>query len=71
MARLRRLIKSLEAVGWQITERRSGLLRLTHPSKLNILTLPERKQAIPDAVSDAVMQAAGLTPTNPTAGVRR
>ena len=70
MARLRRLIKSLEAAGWQVVERRSGLLRLTHPAKPPILTLPDRKQSVPDAVAEMVTQVAGLTPPS-AAGSRR
>lgn len=72
MAKLRRLVKSLEAAGWHVVERRSGLLRLTHPNRTSILTVPDHKQNLPDMVADTVQHMAGVTtPTAPTTGGRR
>lgn len=51
MAKLRRLVKALEADGWTAAAKREDFVLYTHRIKAGRLTLPSYKCAVPDAVA--------------------
>ncbi len=62
MAKLRKLIKTLEADGWVQADRRGDLVQLKHPDRPERLTLPTLKANLPPEAARAIAAAAGLKP---------
>lgn len=60
MAKLRKLVKALEAEGWVITEQRGPLARYLSPAGDRCLTLPLGKAALPPPVAAGLAAYAGL-----------
>lgn len=60
MAKIKKLMKALEAAGWEPTEERGPLIQLAHPKRAGRLTLPSQKCTVPDAVAAQVLAAAGI-----------
>lgn len=60
MAKIRKVLKALEAAGWAVVATRDDLLQLAHPKRTGRLTLPDRKTSLPDDVALPLLAAAGL-----------
>jgi predicted RNA binding protein YcfA (HicA-like mRNA interferase family) len=60
MAKLRKLVKAIEAAGWRPAVETDVLVVYRHPQRLGLLTLPTAKADLPPAVAQGLRLAAGL-----------
>ncbi len=60
MAKIKKLMKTLESAGWEPTEQRGALVQLAHPKRAGRVTLPSQKCTVPDDVAAQVLAAAGI-----------
>lgn len=60
MAKIKKLMKALEAAGWRPAGERGGLVQLAHPKRAGRLTLPNQKCTLPEDVAIQVAAAGGL-----------
>lgn len=60
MAKLRKLIRALEAEGWQMVEQRGDLLQYRHEALDRRLTLPAGRATLPAPVAASLALHAGL-----------
>jgi predicted RNA binding protein YcfA (HicA-like mRNA interferase family) len=60
MAKIKKLLKALEAAGWEPTEQRGELVQFAHPKRAGRVTLPSQKCTVPDEVVAQVLAAAGI-----------
>ncbi|MDX2103141.1 MAG: hypothetical protein EAZ99_15820 [Alphaproteobacteria bacterium] len=61
MAKVRRLIKTLEAEGWEPALKREDFTLWRHPERPQRLTLPSYKCSIPEGLAQQVAAIAGIT----------
>ncbi|MFY8106253.1 MAG: type II toxin-antitoxin system HicA family toxin [Elstera sp.] len=60
MAKLRKLVKTLEAAGWAEVTRRDGFGQWQHAGTGRRVTLPLGKATLPPAVADGLLVYCGL-----------
>ncbi|MCK6441571.1 type II toxin-antitoxin system HicA family toxin [Elstera cyanobacteriorum] len=60
MAKLRKLVKSLEAAGWVEVARRDGFGQWRHAGSGRRVTLPLGKATLPPSVADGLLVYCGL-----------
>ncbi len=60
MAKLKKLIKTLEAAGWVEVAGSDAALQLRHPARPQRLTLSRGKAQVPKAVAQRLLTQAGL-----------
>ncbi len=60
MAKIKKLLRAVEAAGWQPVETRGTLVQYAHPKRAGRLTLPGQKCSLPEAIITQVMEAAGI-----------
>jgi predicted RNA binding protein YcfA (HicA-like mRNA interferase family) len=60
MAKLRKLVKTLEAAGWVEVTRRDGFAQWRHAGTGRRVTLPLGKATLPPSVADDLLVYCGL-----------
>lgn len=68
MAKLKKLIKTLEAAGWAEVAETSTAIQLRHPARRQRLTLSRGKAQVPKPVAQRLLAQAGLNAELDTGG---
>ena len=56
----RKLVKMIEADGWQLTRTRGSHQQFKHPEKLGLVTIPHPKRDLPTGTVKSILKQAGL-----------
>ncbi|AXS81601.1 MULTISPECIES: type II toxin-antitoxin system HicA family toxin [Marinobacter] len=56
----RKLVKMIEADGWQLIRTRGSHQQFKHPEKLGLVTIPHPKKDLPTGTVKSILKQAGL-----------